>query len=378
MSPSPRWGRVVFDRRMPVENRVRGLASKSEPLTRQFDASASNWRPLPSGERWGSCDSPQTLAPSAWVNSRSLPLARNGRLLYSLQCCPTHGFRHDSPLSTKRDQDHACRGGRPVRLAQARPRRPERDRAPRQLRRGRHGRVRHRLAHRQQAPQARRRRRVDPIEAPADSRSGSPTCSVYQDCRELLDKEKDLNSVNVSTPDHMHAPITMSAMQRGLHVYTPEAADADDLRSPAAHRGRRREEARHPDGHSDPLARRCTRRSSRPIQDGAIGKVKEVHSWSGKYVGRHEPAARSHGPRPAGTRTGTVGSASPPNGRSSATATITRATGGSGSTSAPARSATWAATFSTPSSEPSASATRSPSAPNSPDPTTTTGRWTCR
>src|ERR1700682_1172188 len=38
--------------------------------------------------------------------------------------------------------------------------------------------------------------------------------------RELLDKEKNLNSVNVSTPDHMHAPITMRAMQQGLHVYT--------------------------------------------------------------------------------------------------------------------------------------------------------------
>ena len=27
------------------------------------------------------------------------------------------------------------------------------------------------------------------------------------------------HSVNVSTPDHMHAPIAMAAMQRGLHVY---------------------------------------------------------------------------------------------------------------------------------------------------------------
>ncbi len=43
---------------------------------------------------------------------------------------------------------------------------------------------------------------------------------IYQDWRELLDKEKNLNSVNVSTPDHMHAPITMRAIQQGLHVYT--------------------------------------------------------------------------------------------------------------------------------------------------------------
>ena len=55
---------------------------------------------------------------------------------------------------------------------------------------------------------------------PAEIKKRFPGVKVYQDWRELLDKEKHLNSVNVSTPDHMHAPITMSAMQRGLNVYT--------------------------------------------------------------------------------------------------------------------------------------------------------------
>ena len=42
-----------------------------------------------------------------------------------------------------------------------------------------------------------------------------PNVRVYQDWRELLHKEADnLDSVNVSTPDHMHAPIGMSAMRR--------------------------------------------------------------------------------------------------------------------------------------------------------------------
>src|SRR6266487_3904893 len=54
----------------------------------------------------------------------------------------------------------------------------------------------------------------------AEVRKRFPDVKVYQDWRELLDKEKNLNSVNVSTPDHMHAPITMRAMQQGLHVYT--------------------------------------------------------------------------------------------------------------------------------------------------------------
>jgi predicted dehydrogenase len=48
-----------------------------------------------------------------------------------------------------------------------------------------------------------------------DLKSKFPDCRVYDDFRVLLDKEKYLHSVNVSTPDHMHAPIAMKAMQRG-------------------------------------------------------------------------------------------------------------------------------------------------------------------
>ena len=54
----------------------------------------------------------------------------------------------------------------------------------------------------------------------ADVRKQFPDVRVYQDWRQLLDKEKHLNSVNVSTPDHMHASITMRALQQGLHTYT--------------------------------------------------------------------------------------------------------------------------------------------------------------
>src|SRR5262249_3264076 len=57
------------------------------------------------------------------------------------------------------------------------------------------------------------------LDCTAEVKKLFPDIRVYQDYRELLDKEKDLDSVNVSTPDHMHAPITMRAMQRGLHVY---------------------------------------------------------------------------------------------------------------------------------------------------------------
>ncbi len=45
-------------------------------------------------------------------------------------------------------------------------------------------------------------------------------CTSYEDFRELLAKEKDLDAVIVSTPDHWHAPITIAAMRAGKHVYS--------------------------------------------------------------------------------------------------------------------------------------------------------------
>ena len=56
---------------------------------------------------------------------------------------------------------------------------------------------------------------------------------IYSDWREMLDKEgKNLDSVNVSTPDHVHACMGMSAMQLGLHVYgqKPLAHDVYEVR----------------------------------------------------------------------------------------------------------------------------------------------------
>ena len=44
------------------------------------------------------------------------------------------------------------------------------------------------------------------------------TPKTYTDYRELLE-QKDLDAVVVATPDHHHAPATIRALRRGLHVY---------------------------------------------------------------------------------------------------------------------------------------------------------------
>ena len=59
----------------------------------------------------------------------------------------------------------------------------------------------------------------------ASVRKQFPGARIYQDWRELLEKESgNIDSVNVSTPDHMHAAIAMSALQLGKHVYCQKAA----------------------------------------------------------------------------------------------------------------------------------------------------------
>jgi hypothetical protein len=40
----------------------------------------------------------------------------------------------------------------------------------------------------------------------------------YADFRELLEKEKDLDSVKIMTPDHLHATISLAAMKKRKHV----------------------------------------------------------------------------------------------------------------------------------------------------------------
>ncbi|AMV27201.1 Glucose--fructose oxidoreductase precursor [Gemmata sp. SH-PL17] len=126
-----------------------------------------------------------------------------------------------------------------------------------------------------------------------------PSCVIYKDYRQLLDKEKSLDSVNVSTPDHMHAPITMRAMNRGLHVYGQKPL------TQTIHEARRITEVAAEKKlvtqmgiqiHSHPVHKLVVKL----VQDGAIGKVKEVHSWSGKSWGDTAPKPDKKDPVPAG------------------------------------------------------------------------------
>jgi predicted dehydrogenase len=125
-----------------------------------------------------------------------------------------------------------------------------------------------------------------------------PDVRVYQDWRELLDKEKELNSVNVSTPDHMHAAITMTAIQKGLHVYTQKPLTRTIFEARALTKAVAEKKVVSQMGiqiHSHEVHKSVVAM----IQAGAIGKVKEVHSWSGKHWGDRNPRPMKSDPVPA-------------------------------------------------------------------------------
>ncbi|MBS0205707.1 MAG: Gfo/Idh/MocA family oxidoreductase [Planctomycetes bacterium] len=127
-----------------------------------------------------------------------------------------------------------------------------------------------------------------------------PELRVYQDWRELLDKEhKNLDSVNVSTPDHMHAPIGMTAMQHGLHVYGQKPLTHDVFESRRLAQVATEKKLVTQMGiqiHSSSEYRTAVAL----IQSDAIGKVKEVHSWSSKKWGDSSGLPQHEDPIPDG------------------------------------------------------------------------------
>lgn len=62
------------------------------------------------------------------------------------------------------------------------------------------------------------RRRVNEFYAQKLGKPDYKGCNVYDDFREMLDKD-DLDAVVISTPDHWHAIQTVWAARKGLHIY---------------------------------------------------------------------------------------------------------------------------------------------------------------
>lgn len=105
----------------------------------------------------------------------------------------------------------------------------------------------------------------------------------YRDFRKMLEAEKSIDAVTVSTPDHTHAIIALTAMRLGKHAFVQKpltftvqearllakVAKEMKLVTQMGNQGHASEEAR---------------LINEWIADGAIGEVTEVHTWTNRPI----------------------------------------------------------------------------------------------
>lgn len=116
-----------------------------------------------------------------------------------------------------------------------------------------------------------------------------PKVRVYQDWRELLKKERGrLDSVNVSTPDHMHAAQAMAAMRQGAHVYVQKPL-ASTLRETRALTEYARTAGIISQMGIQVSSQQGQRHGEWLVRSGSVGKVREVHTFSNKSWGDDTP-----------------------------------------------------------------------------------------
>ncbi len=104
-------------------------------------------------------------------------------------------------------------------------------------------------------------------------------CAAYEDFRELLAQEKDLDAVIVSTPDHWHAVIAIAAMRAGKHVYSqkPMAHSVWECRAMARVARETGRATQVSIFNSDSAA---SRQVHELIGSGAIGAVRSIDIWT--------------------------------------------------------------------------------------------------
>jgi predicted dehydrogenase len=116
-----------------------------------------------------------------------------------------------------------------------------------------------------------------------------PNAKVYSDWRECLEQEAgNIDSVNVSTPDHMHGPIGMKALDMGLHMYgqKPLAQNLHECRQLMLKAREKGVMTQMGIQISSDFTERYT---VELIHSGIIGKVKEAHTFSNKKWGDLDP-----------------------------------------------------------------------------------------
>jgi len=121
------------------------------------------------------------------------------------------------------------------------------------------------------------------------------TAARFTDYRELLAKHGDkIDMLTVSTPDHMHAPVTLDALRRGISCYTQKPLSRTIYEARLLARVAKEMEAK---GVCTQMGNQGTaldssREAIAQIQSGVLGELKEVYAWSNRPVWAQGPGRR--------------------------------------------------------------------------------------
>ena len=110
-----------------------------------------------------------------------------------------------------------------------------------------------------------------------------PKAKLFSDYRKMLEEQKGIDAVIVSTPDHHHAFAAVMAMKLGKHVYCQKPMahsiwEARLMRQVAARQKVATQMGNQ--GHSYD----STRRLVELVQAGVLGDVREVHVWTDRPI----------------------------------------------------------------------------------------------
>ena len=161
-----------------------------------------------------------------------------------------------------------------------------------------------------------------------------PKAKKYFDYRKMLEELGDkIDAVTVSTPDHTHAPASVMAMRMGKHCFcqkplTWSVEEARLMRTLAAEKKLCTQMG------NQGTAENGFREGVELIRSGILGPIKEIRSGPIARSGRRAWAGPRRRRASPTTSAGTSSSARPTTGPT--IPTISRSTGGAGSTSAPA------------------------------------------
>jgi predicted dehydrogenase len=119
----------------------------------------------------------------------------------------------------------------------------------------------------------------------ADAFQRFPKAKRFRDYRKMLDAlHQQIDAVVVSIPDHMHAPVSLAAMELGKHVYCEKPLTWGITEARRMARLAREKKLATQMG-TQGMAEDGARTGIEVIRSGVLGAVKELHVWTDRPTG---------------------------------------------------------------------------------------------